>query len=111
MAKVKARLFRIGSDGLEFHPESVEAEVICEDNAYGGVRVRLLATLGKARIPVQIDIGVGDAVTPSPEEIAFPVLLDFPAPRIRAYPVYTVFAEKFEAMIKLIASACLLPIQ
>lgn len=46
-------------------------------------------------------MGVGDAVTPSPEIAEFPALLDFPAPRVRAYPVYTVVAEKFEAMVKL----------
>jgi len=29
------------------------------------------------------------------------VLLDFPAPRIRAYPVYTVVAEKLEAIVSI----------
>lgn len=52
-------------------------------------------------IPVQADIGFGDIVTPSPEEVTFPTLLDFPAPKIRAYPIYTVVAEKFEAMVSI----------
>jgi Nucleotidyl transferase AbiEii toxin, Type IV TA system len=88
-------------DGLVFDPASVRAEEIREDNAYGGVRVRLMAKLGPAEVPVQIDVGVGDAVTPAPEAANFPVLLDFPAPQIRTYPIYTVVAEKFEAMVKL----------
>lgn len=88
-------------DGLVFQPETVRAEEIREDSTYGGVRVRLMAKLGSAELPVQIDIGVGDAVTPAPETVRFPTLLDFPAPLIRAYPVYTVVAEKFEAMVKL----------
>jgi hypothetical protein len=88
-------------DGLTFDATSVKADEIREDNAYGGVRVRLLAKLGPAEIPVQIDIGVGDVVTPAPENAAFPTLLDFPAPQLRVYPVYTVVAEKFEAMVKL----------
>jgi hypothetical protein len=61
----------------------------------------LLAKLGPAEIPVQIDVGVGDIVTPAPENALFPTLLDFPAPKVRTYPVYTVIAEKFEAMVKL----------
>jgi hypothetical protein len=79
----------------------VRAEKIREDNAFGGIRVRLLGRLGSAEVPVQIDIGDGDAVTPEPEDASFPTLLDFPAPHIRIYPVYTVVAEKFEAMVKL----------
>ncbi len=88
-------------DGLEFDAEAVTAEEIREGQAYGGIRVRLEARLGTGRIPLQIDIGSGDAVTPAPEETDFPALLDFPAPRVRAYPVYTVVAEKFEAMVSL----------
>ena len=65
------------------------------------MRVRLLALLGKGEITVQVDLGTGDVVTPAAEKTAFPALLDFPAPHIRAYPIYTVVAEKFEAMVKL----------
>ena len=60
-----------------------------------------VARLGKADIPLQIDLGTGDAVTPEPVEADFPTLLDFPAPHVRAYPAYTVVAEKFEAMVSL----------
>ena len=60
-----------------------------------------MGKLGPAEVPVQIDVGVGDAVTPAPESASFPTLLDFPAPYVRTYPVYTVVAEKFEAMVKL----------
>ena len=88
-------------DGIVFDPKPVRTDEIREDNAYGGVRVRLMGKLGTAEIPVQIDVGVGDAVTPAPETATFPALLDFPAPRVRMYPVYTVVAEKFEAMVKL----------
>jgi hypothetical protein len=41
-------------------------------------------------------------VTPAPERVTFPVLLpQFSAPRLRAYPVYTVIAEKYHAMVVL----------
>ena len=61
----------------------------------------MVARLAKARIPVRIDIGAGDVVTPVPEVADFPTLLDLPAPRVRAYPIYTVIAEKVEAVAKL----------
>jgi hypothetical protein len=51
---------------------------------------------------MQVDVGYGDAVTPAPESVRFPVLLeDLPQPTLRAYPVYTVVAEKYQAMVSL----------
>ncbi len=91
----------VAQDGLAFEPDSVQAEEIREDNLYQGVRVTLIARLGKARVPLQVDIGFGDAVTPKALQTNFPTLLDFPAPRLAMYPRETVVAEKFEAMVKL----------
>lgn len=88
-------------DGLFFEPDSITAESILEDADYGGVRIRINGWLGAAKVPVQIDVGSGDVVTPSAEQVNFPVMLDFPAPVIRAYPIYTVAAEKIEAACKL----------
>ena len=68
---------------------------------YTGVRVLLEADLAKARIRVQVDVGFGDAVTPGPEPAEYPSLLNFPAPMLRVYPVYTVVAEKLHAMVAL----------
>ena len=91
----------VEDDGLIFSADSVSAREIREDAHYPGVRVTLLAKLANVKIPVQVDIGYGDAVFPDPETIAFPALLDFPAPTMRAYPIYTVVAEKLEAMVVL----------
>ena len=88
-------------DGLTFLADTVKAEPIRDRQEYGGVRVTLLVTLGAARIPMQIDVGFGDAVTPPATISAFPTLLDFPAPRVRAYSSETVVAEKAEAMVSL----------
>lgn len=90
------------NDGLTFLPESVQAALIRLEQRYGGVRVQLLARLGNARIPLQIDVGFGDVVTPSPVDVAFPTLLrDQPEPHVRVYPRETVVAEKFEALVSL----------
>ncbi len=88
-------------DGLTFEPDSVQAENIREEQAYQGVRVKLMAKLGTARVPLQVDIGFGDAVTPKPAKGDFPPLLEFPAPRLAMYRRETSIAEKFEAMVNL----------
>jgi predicted nucleotidyltransferase component of viral defense system len=89
----------VADDGVQFDVAGLEAAPIREELKYGGVRVRTTAVIDRARIPVQIDIGFGDAITPAPIQIDYPVLLDAPAPRLRAYPVETVVAEKFEALV------------
>jgi predicted nucleotidyltransferase component of viral defense system len=61
----------------------------------------MAATLGKARINLQVDIGFGDVITPAANEVEYPSLLGFPSPRLRAYPRETVVAEKLQAMIVL----------
>jgi len=88
-------------DGLEFDVDSVTGVEIKEDADYSGVRITGFTNLKKARIPFQVDIGYGDAVVPAAEEITLPVYLDLPAPQLRAYPVYAVIAEKFQAMVML----------
>lgn len=91
----------VDADGLVFNASSVRSEPMKADEEYQGVRLRLEARLGNARIPVLVDVGFGDAITPAPETITYPVLLDLPAPRLLAYPRETVVAEKLEAMVSL----------
>jgi hypothetical protein len=52
-------------------------------------------------VRIIVDVGFGDAIEPGPIELVLPVLLDFPAPRLRAYPREAVIAEKFQAMVAL----------
>jgi len=92
---------QVKPDGLVFDPESVKVASIREDQEYQGQRVTLIALLSKARIPLQVDIGFGDVVTPKAEVVTYPTLLDFPPPRILACPRETVVAEKLQAMVML----------
>ena len=87
------------SDGMVYDAASVAVEPIRIDNEYGGSCVTLKAHLGNARLLLQFDIGIGDAITPEPERIAFPVLLNGTAPVLRTYPKATVIAEKTHAMV------------
>lgn len=90
----------VEDDGLTFDVD-VRASRIKEDADYEGVRLQLVAHLGSARIPVQIDIGFGDAVTPAAKLTTFPTMLGAEAPRLRAYAMETVIAEKLHAMVAL----------
>ena len=85
-------------DGLTFHPDSVKVTEIREGQRYRGQRVHLMATLGNARIHLQVDVGFGDVITPPAREVDFPSMLGFPSARLRAYSKETVIAEKLEAM-------------
>lgn len=86
-------------DGIVFDPASVTVEEIRKEAGYGGVRVIIAGDLARARCKTQIDVGFGDAVTPAPVDSVYPVLLaEMPAPRLRAYPTYTVIAEKLHAI-------------
>ena len=78
---------------MAFDADSIQVSRIREDPTYEGWRAELCATLGTARIDVQIDIGFGDAVHPAPELVTLPPLLDLPAASLFAYPRPTVVAE------------------
>lgn len=79
--------------------ESVTVETIKKDGGCTGARVELFGELAKAKIKIQIDIGYGDAVSPSPIDAHYPLLLnDLPPPKIRTYSIYTVIAEKLHAV-------------
>lgn len=92
---------KVEPDGLVFKAATVKAARIKENADYEGVRVRFEGLLGKAKIPMQIDVGFGDVVVPAAKTIGYPTLLEFPAPTMKGYPRETVVAEKFEAMVKL----------
>ncbi|MGH7151937.1 MAG: nucleotidyl transferase AbiEii/AbiGii toxin family protein [Planctomycetota bacterium] len=89
------------ADGIAFDAGTIAGEEIRIPDEYAGVRARLEARLAEARIPVQVDVGFGDAIVPAPTREDFPTLLDHAAPRILVYPREAVVAEKLEAMVSL----------
>jgi predicted nucleotidyltransferase component of viral defense system len=92
---------QVEDDGLRFDANTVTAERITEDADYEGVRVKFVGYQEKARIPIQIDLGFGDVITPGAVETEIPSLLDLPKAKLQTYPRETVVAEKFEAMVNL----------
>ena len=89
------------NDGVVFDQDSIKVERIREESEYGGLRITATAKIDTAQIRVVIDIAFGDSVEPGLQEMDLPVLLDFPAPHLRAYVPETVIAEKFQAMVML----------
>ena len=90
-----------GDDGVVFDVNALRIDRIREEQEYGGLRLRTAASISGARISLTIDIGFGDAMEPGAELLDYPSMLDFPAPRLRAYARETVVAEKFQAMVAL----------
>ena len=91
----------VDDDGITFDAASIRAEEIRENDDYGGIRATFTGMLDKAVIPLQVDVGFGDAITPAAEDRTYPVLVGMAAPKLRMYPVETVIAEKLEAAVKL----------
>ncbi|AUW47695.1 nucleotidyl transferase AbiEii/AbiGii toxin family protein [Rhizobium leguminosarum] len=88
-------------DGVTFDADTLHVDRIREALDYGGLRLRVIASISGARINLTIDIGFGDALEPGVEVLDYPSMLDFPMPRLRAYARETVIAEKFPAMVML----------
>jgi hypothetical protein len=88
--------------GIEFDQSTLQTDEIRKVANYSGLRVSLFPFLDGARSLIQVDVGFGDVITPEAEWLDYPVLLnEFPSPKPRAYPRYSVIAEKLDALINL----------
>lgn len=88
-------------DGLSFDIQNLTAKTIREDQIYNGIRLKTIAHLANAKIPVTIDVGLGDALENPKYSIDYPSLLGEPIANIRAYPPEAVIAEKYQAIVAL----------
>ena len=88
-------------DAIRFDLGLLGAGYIREDDQYGGVRVTTVAYMGNAKIPVQVDVGIGDAITPTARVSEYPLLLtSLPRAKMRMCPPETSVAEKLETLVK-----------
>jgi predicted nucleotidyltransferase component of viral defense system len=92
---------KVEPDALDFDVAALRFEPIRAEDEYAGTRVVLPARSGSARLRLQVDIGVGDAVWPAPRDCTYPPMLAFEAPDVLAYPPEAVVAEKLEAIVLL----------
>ena len=102
MKNVFKEIFSIKcDDALRFDLNTLDVIYITEFKEYHGVKVSILGYLDKTKVPVSIDIGFGDIVYPERMKMDFPVLLDMDIPKVYAYSINSVVAEKFEAFVSL----------
>ena len=95
-------------DGIVFDLDSVRADEIREDNTYGGTRISLVGKINNARCTLQIDIGFGDAVTPTAQTVAFPtamVMLGLANSRMKDFYDLAVIARRTDLDGKTLATA------
>jgi hypothetical protein len=79
-------------DGVVVDPATIRTENMREDDEYQGVRAKLLAGLGRAKIPFALDFSFGDPDTST--VIKLDSVIDRPALRLEAYPLALNLAEK-----------------
>ena len=89
-------------DGVTYDTDTIEVIDITQEKKYHGARLTMTAYLDTVRQQISMDIGFGDVVTPGPQNLSYPLLLEnVPNVNLLAYSLETVVAEKFEAMISL----------
>lgn len=88
-------------DGLTLNVEGITVRSAGKDREYPGYTAIIPARLGAMNCPIHLDFGFGEAITPSAVFVEYPTMLSLPRPRLKVYPVSTVIAEKFEALVSL----------
>lgn len=89
------------ADGVRFMPDSVDASDIAVERKYPGIRITIIGFLDTIRKELTFDIGFGDVITPSPVMMSYPTIIDdMKSPRLVAYSLETVVAEKFQTMVE-----------
>ena len=107
MTRITSRFTKIAEvpcdvDGVSYDVDTIEVIDITQEKKYQGARLTILAYLDTVRQQISMDIGFGDIVTPGPQNLSYPLLLEnLPGVNLLAYSLETVVAEKFEAMISL----------
>lgn len=86
-------------DGVTFDTDAIHTRTIREDAGYWGIRATLPAMIARARLKLSLDINFGDPVTPAPQPIELPQLLQPGTFTMLGYPIETVIAEKLATAI------------
>lgn len=88
-------------DGLTFDVSGTTVQAAGADREYPGYTVVIPTRLAEASCDIKVDIGFGEAVVPPAQRLAYPTILPMPRPDIRVYPLVTIVAEKFQALVGL----------
>lgn len=88
-------------DGVQFYPDDMNIQQITEDAEYGGLRIKIAASVSGDRHRLQLDIGFGDIIVDGPVDMDYPSILNFSSPNIKVYSIESSIAEKLEAIVSL----------
>jgi hypothetical protein len=88
-------------DGVTFDGASLRTAPIRDDGRYHGLRLVMPASIARAQLKLQLDVSLGDPITPEPQLIAYQQLLEAETFTILGYPLATVIAEKLSTAIEL----------
>lgn len=90
-------------DGVVFDLDSIDATSTRTGVAdrYPGVRIRLLGTLGTARVVIGVDVNFGDPIWPSPRPTTIPPIIPLGQTPVTVlgYPLTMVLAEKIVTIV------------
>ena len=88
-----------GNDFMAF--KASKTEPIALHRKYHGVSTQITGYIKNVRVPFNVDIGIGDVVTPSPERRNIQTQLDgYEKPEILTYSLESTIAEKFDAILQ-----------
>ena len=93
--------FDVIPDGIHYVTELLKIREAQLGTEYHGLSVSFTAHLYTAKLPMRIDVGFSDTIFPKPSALQYPVLLDFPKPKLKGYTPHTLIAEKFESIVRL----------
>ena len=102
---VLARIRKIADidlpDGVVFDSSTVATSAIRDGAEYAGIRVKLIGNLGRARVSIGVDVNFGDPISPPPERIEVPHIVDIGLEPVHllGYPLAMVLAEKIVTAI------------
>jgi len=88
-----------GNDFMTF--KASKTEPIALHRKYHGISTQITGYIKNVRVPFNVDIGVGDVITPSPERRNIQTQLDgYEKPEVLTYSLESTIAEKFDAILQ-----------
>ena len=88
-----------GNDFITF--KALPTEPIAANRKYHGVSTQITGYIKNVRVPLSVDIGVGDVIVPGAKARTIKTQLEgFDAPEIMTYSVESTIAEKLDAILQ-----------
>ena len=84
---------------MRYDPEGVTTYAMMREADCSGSRIRFKTSLGNARVTMEADVSISDAVYTAPIWIDDPALLDHSVPHLPACTPKNAIAEKYQDVV------------